>query len=200
MSTRHNKNEVCTSTMWNVITSINVFKFTVSMKEISSISNLKRMILSLFNNNDDLLIRRRIVNCLISSEKKFVAWWSINIFLNSRSSYLDAIKTMWIYDIEIIKTIVLFFEMSLCLNVLSANMLMIVMNVSMSFIDSTKMRNVSNSLLISMTNSSIEIFFCETSSMINFSKYWAMNFRTRQYIAQNDVHTLSVFCMSNYDW
>ncbi len=136
---------------------------------------LKEMFLFLFNNNEDLLIRCRIVNCSISSEKKFIASWLINIFLNSRSSYLDAIKTMWIYNIETIKTIVLFFEMNLCLNVLSTNMLIIVVNVSMSFIDSTKMKNVLNSLLISMTNSSIEIFFCEASSMINSLKYWAMN-------------------------
>jgi hypothetical protein len=79
------------------------------------------------------------------------------------------------YDIEITRTIVLFFEMSLYLNVLSANMLIIVVNVLMSFINSTKMRNVSNSLLISMTNLSFEIFSCETSSMISSLKYWAIN-------------------------
>jgi hypothetical protein len=180
MSTRHSKNDVCTRTMWKVITSTEMFRSSMSIERISSVSNVKEVILFLFKISVVLLIRCRIVNCSMFSDEKVVASWSINMSLNSRSSYLDAVKTLYVYDIEAMKVVMLFVETSLCLNVLSASMLMIVIIVFTSFNESTKMRNDSDSLFSSMTNSldkalSIEMFSNDASvSMFNFSKNWAM--------------------------
>jgi hypothetical protein len=90
----YNKNEICTRTMWNMITSTEMFKFTMSIKKISSMSNLKKVILFLFKINVVSLIRCRVVNCSMSSDEKSAASWSINMFLNLRSSYFDAMKTL----------------------------------------------------------------------------------------------------------
>jgi hypothetical protein len=75
------------------------------------------------------------------------------------------------YDIEFDETMMIFINMSLCLNVLSANMIMIAEIVFESLIESTTMRNDSVSLSSSMTNSLIEILSNEVSkSMFNSSK------------------------------
>jgi hypothetical protein len=173
MLTRHNKNKIITSTIWNLIMSTEMFKFIVSMNKISSISNLKKTLLFLFKMI--LLIRCKVVNCSMFFKNKFVTSWSINIFLNSRSSYLDAIKTLYVYDIETTKTVILFIELNLCLNVLLTIMLMIVIIVFKSFNESTKMKNDFNSLSNLMINSLIETLSNKTSmSMFNFSKNWIM--------------------------
>jgi membrane-associated HD superfamily phosphohydrolase len=175
MSSRHNKNEICTKEMWNVITSTEMFKFIVSIKRISSMSNLKEMILFLFKINVVLLILCKVVNCSISSDEKSVASWSINIFLNSGLSYLDAVKTLKMYDIEFAETMMLFIEISLCLNVLSTSMIMIADCVFESSIESTAIKNHFDLLSSLMTNSLIKILSNEISmSMFNFSKNWAI--------------------------
>jgi hypothetical protein len=70
----------------------------------------------------------------------------------------------------------LFVKINLCLNVLSASMMIIAAIVFESSIESTAMKYVSDSLSISsMTKSVIEILSIEMSmSMINSSKNWAV--------------------------
>ncbi len=71
----------------------------------------------------------------------------------------------------------LFMKINLCLNVLSTSMIMIAEIVFESSIESTAMRNDSDSLSNSMTNSLVEILSNEMSiSMFNSSKNWMMKF------------------------
>jgi hypothetical protein len=70
-----------------------------------------------------------------------------------------------------------FIEMNLCLNVLSASMMMIAEIIFESLIESTTIRNDLVSLSSSMTNSLIEVLSNKISkSMFNSSKNWVMKF------------------------
>jgi hypothetical protein len=78
----------------------------------------------------------------------------------------------------------LFIEISLCLNVLSASMIMIAEIVFESSIESTAMRNDFESLLNSMTNSLIEVLSI-SKSMFNSSKNWVM--KSSSWLSSNSV-------------
>jgi hypothetical protein len=79
----------------------------------------------------------------------------------------------------------IFIEMSLCLNVLSASMMMIAEIVFKSLIESTTIKNDFVSLSSLMTNSLIEILSNEISSMFNSSKNWMMKFSS--WLSSNSV-------------
>ncbi len=111
--------------MWNLISSIEMFRLIKSIEKLLSMSNLNFDTSSLFKLM--LLIKRfRIVYFSMFFDDRIAASWSIIKFLNSRSSYLDFVKALNTYEIEITRTMILSFEINRYLKVLLASTLMIV--------------------------------------------------------------------------
>ncbi len=161
--------------MWNLIRSIEVLRLIKSIEKLLSMSNLNFDTSSLFSSM--LLIKRlKIVYCSMSSDDRIAASWSINRSFNSRSSYLDSIETLNVYEIEAARAMILSFEISRCLKILLASTLMIAFE---SFSDSSEIRkhfvfdslNVWECSLNSITKALIEMSSNEVS-IDNFSKYW----------------------------
>ncbi len=162
--------------MWNLIRSIEMLRLIESIEKLLSISNLNFDTSSLFSS---MLIKRfKVVYCSMFFDDRIATSWSINKSLNSRSSYLDSIETLNVYEIETAsaKAMILLFEINRCLKVLLTSTLMIAFESSSDLSEVRKhfvfdSLNVWECSLNSITKKLIEMSSNETS-IDNFSKYW----------------------------
>jgi hypothetical protein len=174
-STKQSKNEMFTRIMWNLIRSIEVFRLIEWIEKLLSMSNLNFNTSSLFKLM--LLIKRfKIVYYSMFFDDRIATSWSINKFLNSRSSYLNSIKTLNVYEIETASAkMMISLEIIWCLKVLLASILMIVFE---SFNDSSEIKKyfVFDSLNVweCSLNLIIKVLIemsSKKASIDNFSKY-----------------------------
>jgi hypothetical protein len=153
--------------MWKINYFNEIFSSIVFMIEMLSMSNwIFDSTVDWFNLIESFNLCRT-VNCSISAMNLFAASQFINMSLNSRSSYLDSmIEIKMKSNDSLMKALVMFFEISRCLNVLFASNLMIKTNSTL-LIESNDVKNSSfDSNSINLASSIID------EIKLRSSKYW----------------------------